>query len=1363
MHEACKSLPSLPLLAFEDIYALPSSKTAAGALAVAHGATLRTTSGGGALLRRSNGSLSLLCAPAGEKALTCVSLSKDARLAAGGAGAPGGGICWWAIDDASSSSSERVQPLGYAPAACGGGGITALAMSADARWLAAVGGPGDQSLQLWHLGCVRGGGSDGLMSGGIQPPIACGRLSQSVAALSWSPDGHSLVTAGARHLKWWCLPLAALEAAAVERAPAPSKVLASVPGSMSQSGTAFTNFVDVVWTGPGAGRVAALSSEGIICSFGGATRSLERWSSGGDSSSDVNGTDNCCDGGSKVLRGALASTNERLYVGCSDGSVIVLDPASLAFLGVLPRAHATSSVGVGAIKALRACTGRSEAHVECIAALDSGGVMTEWHARPDEAANKAIFLHTRPVQSCALLAMVPLPPVSGVTRAVTLAIDGVMRLWSLGDTGVCSGGSSIDGVLIQTWQLSPPHESFSSSLACLAVSADGAHAAIGDAGGRIRVINIAAPRRNTLEATILELDMPAYCTGGVACLAFSPPRSRCGTNAADSSGGASENASLLLAAAAGDGHLHFFTGGGAGGFTPLSPGTALSAPATALLFSNCARRLIIATADGALSFWRPPVPAPASAHAASGTFTSGACMRLKVVRAPGVAPPLRALVADPTGRAVVAVEDGAQRLMFWSLRTGSASYAGRGRDGCGGGVRGGLVATGDTPPIDRLALSPSQTETGLAVDVSGLFVATLATDGKLALLDAFSGECMAVVDATAACGGDSSGFSGVVAFLADGCSLAVATRGGGLAVWRLAAPLAAAASVRLRELGCCDAARRACESAACSLRFVASGGSLASAGDEKSCQRAQSQMLAASGSCTSCSRGRSSCGCRGTAIASRGELIFLSPMTAAVIAALDKQPREQHVPLKSEITAASVAITEESSVVAPVQELMVDLLAAAGPCNSQKSEVVTETEAVPTTVAAEPPVVVSTYAAERIEEAEPKAAGSAKADLVSDAPVADAGNAGADFRQSMLPTWARRHRSIGLVEPNNESGCVDNGSGAGGIAVENTCGDGSGGGVVISICESSSGTRCDTSSTAALPSQCEPLAEIVISSSPAPTAPAAASSAATEATPVATPHQPSITTAKTTRTGQPSSPESPKRANRGPKRAAPSTQQPAASGAILARGRDIGTTDPATGNGGTGARTIKKRRRGLGGRRTLKATLQLLPPSPPPSSAILASPMPPTTHLSHPSEPQSPKIQKNKPTKRAQAVQALGLQQALPSTPSALSPSAARSLRAATLQSAQLAIAAEAEAIAAHLQPRMPARAPAPAFDENSEAVACAVALAQAGARAEELLRRDPALSSIGRKSLVVAARALVAKLEIALATDVHVLAPAAS
>ena len=193
----------------------------------------------------------LLLPPAPFEPLAAVALSPDGLWVAA---ASGSAVAVWALAasaaagaGAAGAGAGRVPPAVFvSPAGC-----VAVAFSPDGCWLAAVGQPGERALALWR---VRGATSNGagaakhhVANGGATPPLsslaAVGRVSQRVRALAWAPDGASLVTAGDRHLKWWAL--AAVTGAGGGGGAAPA-LLASAPGIMSESGSAFAAVVDVV-------------------------------------------------------------------------------------------------------------------------------------------------------------------------------------------------------------------------------------------------------------------------------------------------------------------------------------------------------------------------------------------------------------------------------------------------------------------------------------------------------------------------------------------------------------------------------------------------------------------------------------------------------------------------------------------------------------------------------------------------------------------------------------------------------------------------------------------------------------------------------------------------------------------------------------------------------------------------------------------------------------------------------------------------------------------------------------------------------------------------------------------------------------
>ncbi|CAL8354013.1 unnamed protein product [Lota lota] len=179
-------------------------------------------------------------------------------------------------------------------------GVACVAFSPSSAYIVSVGYQHDMTVSVWEW-----------KKGTV---IASNKVSSGVAAVSFSEDSSSFVTAGKRHVKFWNLD------ASRER-----RVNSTVP-LIGRSGL-LGDFKSSVFCGVACGRGAAaantyaVTSGGLLCLFN-KNRDLEAWVH------------------LKTASARCLSVTERfVFCGCSDGTVRVFSPLSLQFISSLPRPH----------------------------------------------------------------------------------------------------------------------------------------------------------------------------------------------------------------------------------------------------------------------------------------------------------------------------------------------------------------------------------------------------------------------------------------------------------------------------------------------------------------------------------------------------------------------------------------------------------------------------------------------------------------------------------------------------------------------------------------------------------------------------------------------------------------------------------------------------------------------------------------------------------------------------------------------------------------------------------------------------------------------------------------------------------------
>ncbi|KAK0149320.1 Mitogen-activated protein kinase-binding protein 1 [Merluccius polli] len=225
-----------------------------------------------------------------RKTVTSLAFSPDGRYLV--SGESGHMPCVRVWDVCERSQLAEVQSHKY--------GVACVAFSPSSAYIVSVGYQHDMTVSVWEW-----------KKGTV---IASNKVSSGVAAVSFSEDSSSFVTAGKRHVKFWNLD------ASRER-----RVNSTVP-LIGRSGL-LGDFKSSVFCGVACGRGAtaantyAVTSGGLLCLFN-KNRDLEAWVHLKTASARC-----------------LAVTESYVFCGCSDGTVRVFNPLNLQFLSSLPRPH----------------------------------------------------------------------------------------------------------------------------------------------------------------------------------------------------------------------------------------------------------------------------------------------------------------------------------------------------------------------------------------------------------------------------------------------------------------------------------------------------------------------------------------------------------------------------------------------------------------------------------------------------------------------------------------------------------------------------------------------------------------------------------------------------------------------------------------------------------------------------------------------------------------------------------------------------------------------------------------------------------------------------------------------------------------
>ncbi|XP_022672151.1 WD repeat-containing protein 62-like isoform X4 [Varroa destructor] len=180
-------------------------------------------------------------------------------------------------------------------------GINCVAFSPNLKYVVSVGSQHDSVVNVWDWR------SD--------TKVASNKVSSKVKSVTFAASGNYFVTVGNRHVKFWYLEHAKLIANMAE--PMPLMGRSAILGDQRNN-----NFCDAD-CGKGAlhENTYAITKSGLLCVFN-SRRLLDKW---------------------VELKTSVANSisvgEDRIFVGCSDGTVRCFDPLSLHFVCTLPKPH----------------------------------------------------------------------------------------------------------------------------------------------------------------------------------------------------------------------------------------------------------------------------------------------------------------------------------------------------------------------------------------------------------------------------------------------------------------------------------------------------------------------------------------------------------------------------------------------------------------------------------------------------------------------------------------------------------------------------------------------------------------------------------------------------------------------------------------------------------------------------------------------------------------------------------------------------------------------------------------------------------------------------------------------------------------
>ncbi|KAJ3154158.1 hypothetical protein HDU86_004700 [Geranomyces michiganensis] len=573
-------------------------------------------------------------------------------------------------------------------------GILGVAFSPDSKYLVSVGYQHDGAVNLWNwrLGHI----------------VATSRTSNKITCVAFDPQGAFFVTAGIRHMKFWYLNMERLSNVTPEKGRsdvmALEGVFASIPDDLAEKPNAFVD-VGCLRGADGETATYAITMDGTLMYFN-RSRQMEKWV-------DI-----------KVTAGrALHVTDKYIACGGSDGILRLFDSSLLQYIMTFPKPHpldvephsslqTKSSAGYPELLSVK--IDPLNQHVACI--YDDHSLYV-WDIRdPKHVGKSHSFLwHSGAVWG---VEMVPDQPAlsnsyeehapRGLPRGTfaTCSYDGTVRFWNLDGSGAALGAASQSPVktqrffqhniysreLLRTMHFgdTEPAVGLQSSssgrgIRALRVSSDGKYLATGDRVGNVCVSEL---------SWFQEVRSFEAHDGEVLAIDFSEDF---------------DGRNFYMATASRDRCVHVYDGKHEFDVSATLEGH--TAAVTCVRFADAGRKLITCGADKSLNFRqigeRGRLDEWSSYHSAIGKHA------------------LNDMVLDPASKYLVTASHD-RRINIFSIANGKAvrSYRHEGLDesiGTGGGGAG----EGSFHKI--------------AIDPSGLYIATSASDKSVRFFDFFSG------------------------------------------------------------------------------------------------------------------------------------------------------------------------------------------------------------------------------------------------------------------------------------------------------------------------------------------------------------------------------------------------------------------------------------------------------------------------------------------------------------------------------------------------------------------------------------------------------------------------------------------------
>uniref|UniRef100_A0A2A4K135 WD repeat-containing protein 55 homolog n=1 Tax=Heliothis virescens TaxID=7102 RepID=A0A2A4K135_HELVI len=230
-----------------------------------------------------------------RKSVTCVAFSPDGRYLATGECGHAPAVRVWDLQDPTASGAVQIgEFIGHTH------GVSCVAFSTSSKYLVSIGSQHDMIVNVWDWRA--------------NLKLASNKVSSRVKAVSFSENGNYFVTVGFRHVKFWYLEYSR---SAKFKEPVPLMGRSAILGEQKDN-----EFCDVVCgRGDSADSTYAITRAGLLCEFN-SRRLLDKWV-------ELRTTSANC----------MAIGSNYIFVGCAEGIVRCFAPDSLRYITTLPRTH----------------------------------------------------------------------------------------------------------------------------------------------------------------------------------------------------------------------------------------------------------------------------------------------------------------------------------------------------------------------------------------------------------------------------------------------------------------------------------------------------------------------------------------------------------------------------------------------------------------------------------------------------------------------------------------------------------------------------------------------------------------------------------------------------------------------------------------------------------------------------------------------------------------------------------------------------------------------------------------------------------------------------------------------------------------